>query len=216
MQKQSMSITRALAIRKSLKKEIADHFNTQRLLVAIQLGNAGKDTNIVGQDAAKVVATIQSNHDKIHGMLRRFTAIRQAINDSNHNTQVVINGVTMSVSDAIVMKDTMEERKKILSNYRIALHKATQEVEKITEKFDSRIDALVAANIDDDTSTEERTRVQQSIRESQTNMFGPRLLDPLDIRAKITEMEDEITFLTTEFDYVLSTSNTVTMIEVEV
>jgi predicted enzyme involved in methoxymalonyl-ACP biosynthesis len=107
-------------------------------------------------------------------------------------------------------------RKKKLSNYRIALNRTTQEVEKITEKFDSRIDALVAANIDDDTSTEERTRVQQSIRESQTNMFGPRLLDPLDIRTKITEMEDEITFLTTEFDYVLSTSNTVTMIEVEV
>lgn len=209
-----ISVVRALATLKSLKKEIDDYMKKSYLFQGIQYGTSGKDTFMRTMDAKKLESELQSNYDQGESLINRYTNYKQAILNSNAVTMVQVNGRSMSVSDAIVMKATLAEREKFLSVLRKSSSDVKVAFEKNLKEFEDKVKAVYEATVNPSSTDEEKSSTYETIRNQQMSISGPIMLDPIKVDDKIKKLEEEINFLKTELDYVLSTSNVETNIMV--
>lgn len=210
-----MSITRALATLKSMKRELETNLNTKRFFIGINIGESGKETMIADMDAKALSAHIQSNYDTANNMLVRYLAIKQKINLSNAVTKVIVNNAEMTVADAIIMKTTLPERERFVAQLKKSHQEFQANFEKFKSKFDDRVDSIFKVQLPAEGLTgQEQTKLRDSVRDQQMKLVGPTVNDPIGLSKLIEAGEKEIAFLKTELDYVLSTSNTTTMIEV--
>lgn len=215
MQTTSMSITRALATLKAQKLEIQQYFSGKRVFVGLAAGSQTKETNIAGMDKEQLQRHIQSEKDKIDGLIRRQVTIKNTINISNQNTLVTVNGREMSVAEAILLKGTLDYRVQLLSKMRESYKEASSDLNKVQDSVNKRIDALIAAMVTETTTDEKKAEISAEVRKTQSDMLAPILIDPLNIVSAIQKQEEELNFLRTELDYTLSMSNTTTNIDVE-
>lgn len=211
----AISITRALATVKSLNKEIEERNTGVRNYIGVVMGEAGENTSVQGLDKEGLKAKIQADTDKYESLIRQVFEIKSKINESNAKTVVTVNNKEMTVSDAILAKSQIGFKKKQLQVYQTH-HKNIQGLlEKLKKQFDERVESIIATSIPTTASDIEIAQIRYRITEEQTKITGPNLFDPMGIVKKIDDLEKEIKFLELELDYVLSTSNTVTMIEVD-
>ena len=215
MQLTKMSITRALTTLKNEKAEIEGFFKTDRVFSGVAMGASGKNTNVVNMDRTQLAAHIQSEHDRIQGLMRRQVAIKNAINVSNQNTMVTINNKLITVAEAILLKGTIEHKAKLLTKYRTSATTTAKEMSAVQAAIDKRVDSIVAASINESTSPEDKVSISTQLRASQDDALAPTMVDPLDINDLIKKAEEEILFLHNELDYTLSESNTSTVIDVQ-
>lgn len=216
----TMSITRALATVKSISAELETFFMldakraADRTFIAITVGNTGK-TFLAGLSKEQSLVRIQSDEDKLRSLHRRLFAIKAAINKSNAETYVTVQGKSMLVADAILLKTLLPFKQKMLDGYRMHYNSIQAILQREIDAFNKSVDAAVAAVVAPDTAPEARALIAENIRKTHQEMREPALLDPLDLYKKIKELEEEINFIKLELDYVLSESNTVTQITVE-
>lgn len=214
-QTQKITISRALNTLKHLKVEIEDYFKTTRQFAGIQFGASGANTNIASMNAEQLKAAIRSNYDKITGLIRKQVALKQAIALANTTTMVTVDGKTMSVANAIIMRNHINAKEVLLKQMRGVNASLNTELEKIAVKFEDRVAVLTKESMSDSMSSEERANVALTMRRIQEEQAGPRAINPLNLAEKIQELEKEILFLKSELDLVLNESNTNTLVEVE-
>ena len=99
MNKERLTVHRALAELKTIDSRITKAINTSKFVIA----NKHSNEKIDGKPISEVRENMKSAYQKVTDLIARRNAIKRAVVLSNANTNVVVNGVTYTVAEAIDM-----------------------------------------------------------------------------------------------------------------
>lgn len=206
-----ISITEALNELKLYDSKI-----TKAITNATFCGAAKKSADKVGvvkkdDFAERAKASYQSATD----LISNRNTLKSAIVKSNAITCVEIDGVPMTVAEAIERKNSIEYDETLLNEMKRQYANATATVDKENKKVDAKVDDLLSTLIGKDSdkklSREDQDAVERPYREKNEFEF----VDPLDLYNKIQELEADIDGFKSNVDTVLVLSNATTFIEVD-
>lgn len=212
MTNEKMTVHKALAE----LKVIGDRITTSIQSGAYCRANKHSNDKINGVSVDEFKKQIQGTWDKVNDLIKRRNAIKRAVVFSNATTKVKIGELEMTVAEAIEMKNSGMEYKKILNNtVNSQYSKAIQLMDKengetLTQKAENYVIGLYGSK-EGKTSTDEMEKVRKEFIAN--NTF--ELVDPIKVREKIESLEKEISEFESEVDAALSVSNAITEIEVE-
>lgn len=155
----------------------------------------------------------KSNLDSANDLLKRKRLLKKAIMESSAKTMIVVAGVEYSVMEAIDRKRTIENEKYVLDVIKRKFNSAEYEVSKSNRKMEEYIQDYTTTMASGDMSNKKSDFVvafEKSYREA--NEW--QLVDPLNLRKLIEEMEKEIEEFELEIDTALTISNATTVIEI--
>lgn len=209
-----MSITRALSTLKAVTEEISTFFNQERYFLGVAAGKTTLRPVIsVFPNATALENRIRSDAQKLQGLLQRQFNIKSAIFRSNHTTYVEVAGKRMTVVEAVYMKSTLAQREQVLNGIRASVRSAVATFDTKQKELDTQLNTLreKQANSQD---TEANKSLIQALEANLKETVQPVYVDPIGYRKLIEDEQALITQLKTELDYILSTSNTVTMVDI--
>lgn len=205
MPAQRMSVTQALPELKLLDKRI------EKVTETIQ-GWCKVSHNGAPVDKEKHKKETEANLQSFMDLVKRRDAIKRAIILSNAKTPVKIGSFEGTVAEAIEYKYSIRVKRELLSNMKDTLQAKRLEYEQQKANVDSRLERLLQSELGKDVKTnpETITALTNSFRENNK----VELVDPLDLAARISSLEEELDSFETNVDWVLSQANATTFIEV--
>lgn len=198
---EKISITRALSELKLLDKRIRKLIKSSCFIdYTVNSKQNVKDFNP------------ESDLQSVNDLIARRKNIKSAIMKSNATTNVTIGGVTMTVIDAIEMKEGIEYKKLLREKMLIQRRDVLSLIENINIDVDARLDKLLQANFGKESKT----------KDSETEAISKPFLernqavesDPIGINDVYMDLDTEIDEFESEVDFTLSESNSTTFIEV--
>ncbi|MGC8230802.1 hypothetical protein ACP2W0_17590 [Pseudobacillus badius] len=203
-----MSITRGLAELKLLDKRIQ---STMKATPFISYAVGDKPVSgfaATKEFEEKAKSTYQSTLD----LIKRRNAIKSAIVLSNAMTHVEVAGEKYTVAEAIERKTSIQYEQRLLEKMKQEFAAATREVEQINDDVKQQLDHQLEVLY----GREAKLKVEESneLTKSYREKHEAKVIDPLKLRDKYEKLEKQIDEFLAEVDFVLSTSNTLTEIEV--
>lgn len=202
-----ISITRALAEIKSLNDRIE---KATRGTVFVSTTVGGKTVN--GTDLQTTANTLKANLQSVRDLIARRQLVKAAVIRSNSNTVVTINGVQMTVAEAIERKGSIDKERTLLAVLNQQLGQVRSIVERKNIEMQARIDTMVLAAVGKDRKATEEELDAISKPYIASNITAP--LDPNGLEVVVAKMEEDINGFVFEVDFVLSEANAKTTIEV--
>ncbi|WP_309087349.1 hypothetical protein [Domibacillus sp.] len=203
-----MSVTRGLAELKLLDKRIKTVMNSAAF-VDFAIGEKavnGYTSNKEYEDK------VQSAYQSVKDLMKRRNDIKSAIVLSNAMTRVKIADKEYTVAEAIERKTSIQYEVQLMQKMKNEYTKAVNNIQRINEEvkeeLNRKLDALYGREAK--TKVDENNELVKSYR----NDNEAKMIDPLKIRHTYEKLEQEIDEFLSEVDFVLSTSNTLTEIEV--
>lgn len=211
MTTETMTIHKALAELKILESRIMKTVGDGTYCVANKHSNE-KINGVSIEDYKKVM---QSAYDKAVDLITRYKTIKKAVTLSNAKTVVKIGEEEYTVAEAIWMKNHGVEFDELLLNeLREQYNKAQAKILKQNgNDLEQRAEQYVVGiygSKEGKTNTDDFEKTKQDFITSQTF----ELVDPIGILEKIEVLEEKISTFKAEVDAALSTSNALTVIEV--
>ena len=202
----AISITRALAEIKSLNDRIE---KATRGAAFITITQGGKMVN--GGDLQAQGNQLKANLQSVQDLIARRTLVKGQIIRSNAVTKVTINGVEMSVAEAIERKGSIDKERSLLAVLTQQLNTVRTTVERNNVAMQGRIDTMLQAAVGKERKATEEELEAISKPYTASNITAP--LDPNGLEAVIQKMEADINGFIFEVDFVLSEANAKTQIE---
>lgn len=211
MMTETMTIHKALAELKVLESRIMNTVGDGTYCVANKHSNE-KINGVSVEDYKKVM---QGAYDKAIDLITRYKAIKKAVTLSNAKTVVKIGEEEYTVAEAIWMKNHgIEFDELLLNELREQYNKAQAKILKQNgNDLEQRAEQYVVGiygSKEGKTNTDDFEKTKQDFITSQTF----ELVDPIGILEKIEVLEEKISAFKAEVDAALSTSNALTVIEV--
>lgn len=211
MTTETMTIHKALAELKILESRIMKTVGDGTYCVANKHSNE-KINGVSIEDYKKVM---QSAYDKAVDLITRYKTIKKAVTLSNAKTVVKIGEEEYTVAEAIWMKNHGVEFDELLLNeLREQYNKAQAKILKQNgNDLEQRAEQYVVGiygSKEGKTNTDDFEKTKQDFITSQTF----ELVDPIGILEKIEVLEEKISVFKAEVDAVLSTSNALTVVEI--
>jgi len=197
--KNKMTVSEGLAKLKLIDKRIMK--SIQGSFVGYKVGNKVMDNF----DSEKA----KSKLDSVNSLIEYKSKVKMAINKSNLTTVVKIAGVEMTVLEAIENKNIVEYKKAFLNALRRNLGNVNSVVEAGNEEVNERLDSQVRSAFEKSNHKEIEAFTKAFLENN-----GYKLEDPLDITSLVEKLDKEIDDFESEVDFVLSTSNATTVIEI--
>ena len=139
--------------------------------------------------------------------------IKRSIILSNTKTNIIINKETMSVTEAIDFKNIIVLWEQLFTRLKKQNSSITEKYEYLMEEVNTRLDGLLMANLNKD-----KSKIKPDEMESISAPFlkrnAPKIIDPIGITEKINKLEEKINEFKLNIDFILSESNSKTLIEV--
>jgi len=210
MTTETMTIHEALSELKVLDKRIKKEISEAKFADFNQRCN----TKINGIAINDYKTTIQAKYAKITDLIKRRTAIKKAVTNSNATTVVTIGDVSMTVAEAIEYKRSGIEFKEMLLNkvsadYNIATRNIHAINDTISDKAISYVERAYA----------NKESVNKDVIESAKAKFiednSLDLIDPIGCEKIIESLSTETDTFMSKVDATLSISNALTKITVE-
>lgn len=199
-----MSITQGLAELKLLQKRINKGLDGASWMAL------NTKTKKVDEEALKKRAT--SEYQSFMDLVKRRDSIKRAIVLANANTNVVIGKKwTGTVAEAIEHKTSLAFKKLLLEKMKETILDVEREHTNAVEETTSRLDRLLSSELGKDVKTNPETIASLTASFQESNKVV--VLDPLDLRSKARDLEEEIDAFETNVDWVLSEINSKTMIK---
>lgn len=212
MTHETMSVHQALAELKTMDARIGKAIIDGKFCACKRHIDKKIDGVPVGEYCEK---TIRSSFDSANGLIHRRNAIKRAVVKSNAVTEVVIDGTTYTVAEAIEMHNNgISHFQDLLltmqTQYETALRRiAANSGEAIQKKGEEFVTNLYGGK-DKVDGNEVKKQVDQYV---EANSF--ELVDPLDIQKEMAGLEKFISEFSTKVDAALSVSNALTVIEID-
>lgn len=210
MEKQ-ITIHAALAEIKKLKQRIEKGTRN-----AVFIGNMKKSADTVNGYAynkQEFKTIVEANYKSLNDLIKNLNEYKSKVTLSNAVTDLEVGKETMTVAEAIFRKEYIEYEKillrKMKSQYENVVSSTTMKNEKVENDLNDQVTVLVGK----DTKAKDNL---VSFMEQYRNTNSWENIDPLDLKAKIDELEDRIFDFETNVDAALSVSNATTTITVEV
>ena len=205
------SIHRCLAELKTLDSRIKKA--TDKKFIGCKKLSAKKEakTNLAPNDFEKEVI---GNYDSVIALIRRRNKIKEAVVNSNATTMVEIGGKIYTVASAIERKESIEYEKNLLIELKLQYNNVLATVnnlnDKVEEQLEKKIDAMVGAE-----NASKNVELVESFSKQYMELNAYEVLDYLNLKELIDKLEKEIDDFETEVDFKLSTSNSITEVEIE-
>lgn len=206
MQKEEMTIHKALCEVKLLKKRLEKEINGTKFVMA----NKANNTTINGKSIDEFEELVKQRYQSIKDLMNRLSAINAAVAQSNAVTKIMDGKYT--VAEAISVKNNIIPFKRMLLSSMIDNNLTeNNQIAVKNLRLEEQADNFVK-NGDSDKKLNESL---MKLREDYYNNQKLELIDPIDIQKEITQLSDEIDKFLSEIDSALSVSNAVTTITVE-
>ena len=212
MTTESMTIHQALVELKTLGSRINKAIGEGGFIVA----NKHSNGKINGIPVSEYCDDATSRYQKITDLIKRREAIKRAVVMSNAITTVVVAGKTYTVAEAIEMKNHgMASKSALMAQINTDYLRAKMLADRANgDELERRAEEHVRnmfGSTDIKGATDEVKKVRDEFIKAQTM----ELVDPLDVRKIIEELNEEIMNFTTNVDAALSVSNALTTIYIE-
>lgn len=212
MNKEQMNVHKALSELKILDARISNEIRAQQFVVA----NKHSNTKIGGETIANFAKNAEDQLKSIKTLINRRNAIKRAVTRSNASTMVSIGGKEYTVAEAIDMKTVGIEHIKVLcGTIDIQYQNARSQADKNNgDRLDSRADDYIKSlyqGADMKNMADEIKKVRDDFIAAQTM----EIVDPIDALKEVQRLKNEIDAFMSEVDSALSTSNAVTVLEIE-
>lgn len=203
-----MSLTRALAEVKMTDAKITSAIATLNPIAFYQKSKPLQGYNSADDYTTKQLAHYQSLMDLILYRVK----LQCAISVANAHTEVVVNGKTYTISQAIQLKNNKGYYFEIVSTLKNKYTKTMLEFERVNSDIYKRLDNLVASSLSKDVKTGSADYDAIAKPFLAQNEFS--ILDPLKVLDVIQLTENFYNEWCAELDFKLSEINSTTFIEV--
>ncbi len=205
MSSQKMSVTQALPELKLLEKRLDKVTETISEWCKVSHNGAPVDKD---KHKKETEAQLQSYLD----LVKRRDAIKRAIILSNARTKVKIGSFEGTVAEAIEYKSSIRFKRTLVQGMKDSLQAKREEFDRMKGQVESRLERLLQSELGKDVKTNPETITALTTSFRENNKVD--LVDPLDLAARISSLEEELDAFETNVDWVLSESNATTFIEV--
>jgi hypothetical protein len=206
---ETMSIQRGLAELKLLDKRI-NNATSQSQLIGVRIG----EKPVTGyKDDAEFSDTAKAKYQSVTDLIKRRDAIKGAIVVANAITDVKVGNETMKIATAIERKDSIAYKQSLLHSLRRQYHDATLDYQRKEDAFKAKLDQHL------ETLYGKEGKVKGGENKEALKPFldlnEPHLVDPLNLKKEIDELQEYIDIFETEVDFALSEVNVKTEITIE-
>lgn len=210
MTTERMTIHEALSELKVLDKRIKQEIAA----TTFSTSNLHCNAKIYGVSIEEYKNAVQSKYNKITDLIKRRTAIKKAITNSNAVTVVTIGDVSMTVAEAIEYKRSGIEFKRVLlekvsRDYNTASLTTMTKNESLTDRATDNIERTYGNKENVNKEALESAR-EKFIADNTYDM-----VDPIDSIKIMEKLSDEIDNFMSKVDSTLSVSNALTKIDIE-
>lgn len=202
-----MNLHRALTYKKLLGKKI-DKL-TDDLTVVGQKTKASENEYNTKKPIVEFEKEVKAKYKQLQDCIKNYTKVCNAITLSNATTKVIIDGIEMTVSDAINRKNSIHFEESLLRCMKYEYSMIIDSIESKNNALENKIDKL--REIDAKEKLDKQS-TYDLMRETESWV----LVNPLDIDKEISDLENSIMNFKSEVDYVLSTSNAQTLIKLDI
>lgn len=157
------------------------------------------------------ITKAKASYDSINALIERKSKIKAAVIASNATTKVEINGVIMTVAEALELKTSIGYKQDMLTDMKAQLASAKSEMEKKNLDLERKIDNILETMVSKDAKTKKDDF--KEITDPMRTNGEYSLVDPLRIEDVIEKLENEIEGFKSNVDSVLQISNCITTIE---
>ena len=206
------SIHRGLGELKTLEKRINKEINST-IFIGFKKNSATKEYN-TGLVSEEFELQAKSKTDCVKDLINRKKKFKEAIVNSNAITKVIVGTEEMTVASAIERKESIQYEKSLLQQMVIQYNQAITTVQKQNDKVENAIDEKVSVMLGGENASKNSDMVK-TFGENYRKENGWDIINPLELKAKIDELDYYITTFENEVDVILSESNATTFIEIE-
>lgn len=210
MTTERMTIHEALSELKVLDKRIKQEIAA----TTFSTSNLHCNAKIYGVSIEEYKNAVQNRYNKITDLIKRRTAIKKAITNSNAVTVVTIGDVSMTVAEAIEYKRSGIEFKRVLlekvsKDYNTASLTTMTKNESLTDRATDNIERTYGNKENVNKEAIESAR-EKFIADNTYDM-----IDPINSTRVMEKLTDEIDSFMSKVDSTLSVSNALTKIDIE-
>lgn len=210
MTTERMTIHEALSELKVLDKRIKQEIAA----TTFSTSNLHCNAKIYGVSIDEYKNAVQNRYNKITDLIKRRTAIKKAITNSNAVTVVTIGDVSMTVAEAIEYKRSGIEFKRVLlekvsKDYNTASLTTMTKNESLTDRATDNIERTYGNKENVNKEAIESAR-EKFIADNTYDM-----IDPINSTQVMEKLTDEIDSFMSKVDSTLSVSNALTKIDIE-
>ena len=207
-----MTIHEALAKKKLLAKQIEKL--TDNLEIAV-VAKASKDVLENGTKKTEFKKNKKAEYQKIRDLITLRNNISKAIILSNATTNVVIAGQEMTVAEAIDLKSNIYMYSELLMAINDNKTVVMKNLEKMNKAVDKDITTMTNSLMTGDKEKSKSGELESIIKRYKEDN-GYEMVEAIDTTKAMVELHEFIDDFTLNVDFVLSTSNALTTIEVQV
>ncbi len=203
-----ISVNRALSEIKTLDSRIEKATNAIKY-IDISIGKksvSGYNSN------NEYESDVKSKFQSVKDLISRRNLIKSAIVNSNANTEVTIGSKKMTVAEAIERKNSIQYDIQLLNKLKRDYNNALARFEKENERVKDRLDNLLETNFgrEGKAKSEEIDAISKPFLEQNE----AKLVDTINIKKVIEQMEYEIDEFLNNVDFALTEINTTTKINI--
>lgn len=155
-------------------------------------------------------------YQSITDMIKLRQRLRMGVSLSNSQTMVKLPSFdrSITVAEAIALKNDVEERRMLIDKLGYDYKVATQKLKAKNQAAENK--ALQAKNsiLGNDEDTEALNKIADDNYDTIYDRLKYELVDPIKILDEMKTHEDFLSMILHELDYILSVSNTTTVIEI--
>ena len=157
----------------------------------------------------------RSSYDSVTALMRRYMALKEAINQFNAATKITVCGKEMTVASALYQKEWgVNQRKRVLNHIVSLLNRAEDRVAiENGDKLDAAAERNAKQNFEGDPKSDVKDYLKFLEDYKDAHMY--ELIDPLKIREKIEKMSKEISDFEASVDTQIQIANATTDITIE-
>jgi seryl-tRNA synthetase len=205
-----ISLTRALTEVKTLEARIAQSTN-EAAFVGVVVGKDKVPHDRKFKTVEELETAIKASVQKLDALVARRSAVKKAITIANVSTNVVVNGKTITIAEAIDLKNTLQARTNVINKMMRDLQMAVNQVNALDNDMNVKVQAQANALFGKDNVPKDQF---DQLHKNFADKYGPALSDPLGIVARIEKERAAYDEIVTQLDYVLSETNARTLIEI--
>lgn len=208
---EKISLTRALTEVKTLEDRISKATQAGDFL-GVVVGKNEVPTNRNFKTRKEVEDSITAQFQALEAMTARRKAIKTAITKANVTTLVKVGSVEMTIAEAVDLKQSLWIKERLLQQLVSNVTVRAREVEQLTRELDAKIERLVTQLYGGDKKVE--AAQTEEVKRTQYEQYGPALVDPVNLVAKINALKAEVDEIKLNLDFALSEVNAKTEIEI--
>lgn len=209
---EKLLVAQALDERDLLKKKIEDAIRKAEFVIVCK----EKEDKINGIAISDIEEKMKSTWQSINDMIDRYERINKAIIQSNAVTTITFkDGTTMTKAEAIARKKSKSnvDFKLLLitfasNNYTNAITKAAMIESAQAKSRDQHITSMLSGSDKKVLDEESANAIEGFVKP-----FGPKWIDPLNIKEKIDKLQEQEDSFNAEVETLLKISNATTEIE---